>query len=332
MPNLIVVVGVTGIQGSSVARTFLQLPGWRVRGISRNPSSPSAQALIAKGVEVVQGDLDGQASLLAAFAGATVIFCNADWVSHFSHALSNPDVLKGRSPNEYGFDREVEQGINAAEAAASPAVLKTLQRFVYSSLSDARRGSGGKYPNIWHNNCKIETIRVIRERFPALAERLSTVQLGHYATNWKNSPALTPQRQADGTYVIKHTFAPDFPMPFLVAHRDTGAFVKALVDLPAGKHLIGVSQLMTWTEWIHAWGETHGARAVYKQVSEEEYFDGFPEPLKNELRDTFRYVQEFGYTGGDPEVKTAEELGITVPVTSMEEYIRNEDWSSVLSV
>ena len=97
-------------------------------------------------------------------------------------------------------------------------------------------------------------------------------------------------------------------MPFVVAHEDTGAFVKALVDLPAGTNLLGVSEHMTFPEYTKLWGDVMGVKATFKEVSEEEFFQGMPEPLKKELVETFRYVEEFGYTGGDPEVKDAEQV------------------------
>ncbi|KAK9490812.1 hypothetical protein V1508DRAFT_423820 [Lipomyces doorenjongii] len=41
----IVVIGATGVQGSSVARTFLSLDHWHVRAVTRNPSSAAAQTI-----------------------------------------------------------------------------------------------------------------------------------------------------------------------------------------------------------------------------------------------------------------------------------------------
>lgn len=234
MSRLIVVVGVTGIQvgvlssvtfvlkdtdcvqGSSVANTFLGLSGWKVRGITRNQSSPAAQGLEAKGVEIVKGDLDDKHSLLSAFEGATAVFSNTDFFGHLFSALSSKDLPKGLTPNQYAFKREVEQGVNIAEAAASPTVLKTLERFVLSSLSNATKWSNGKYAHVYHNDAKAEIIEVIQTRFPELAAKMSTVQIGHYVTNWKQSPALTPQKHADGSFVIQRTFSPQFRMPFVV--------------------------------------------------------------------------------------------------------------------
>src|SRR5207248_8273098 len=75
----IVVIGATGNQGSSVARTFLSLPHWHVRCLTRNPSSAAAQTLSGLGAELVQGDLSDPASLTRAFASANTIFANTDF-------------------------------------------------------------------------------------------------------------------------------------------------------------------------------------------------------------------------------------------------------------
>ena len=47
--KIIVVVGATGNQGGSVVNTFLGLPAWQVRGITRNASSEAAKKLKEKG-------------------------------------------------------------------------------------------------------------------------------------------------------------------------------------------------------------------------------------------------------------------------------------------
>ncbi|KAE9362806.1 NAD(P)-binding protein [Stipitochalara longipes BDJ] len=329
--KIIAIIGATGIQGSSVARTFLGFPEWRVRGITRNPSSEAAKALAANGVEIVKGDLDDKSSLIAAFEGAAVIFSNTDFFLHLRSALMSGVPTTGRTPNKYAYDREVEQGINIAEAAASPTVIKALERFVLSSLSDARKWSGGKYTTVYHYDSKAEMIRVIKNEFSELAARMSTLQVGHYVTNWKAFPSMAPQKQVDGSFLTLRPVGPHVQFPFVVTHEDTGSFVKALVDLPAGKDLLGVSQTMTWPEWMKLWGEILGVKAGFKQVSGDEFFKGVPEPLKRELMDTYDYVEEFGYTGGDPDVLMPGQLPVKIPLTSIEEYIRSEDWSSVLN-
>lgn len=238
--------------------------------------------------------------------------------------------------------------MNIAEAAASPSVVKTLERFVLSSLSDARKWSGGKYKTVYHFDSKYEMIRQTQERFPEVAAKTSTVQIGNYVTNWKAFKNLAPQKQPDGSFIMSRTTPPTFKMPLIVTHKDTGAFVKALIDIPPGKDILAVSEYMTFPDWMEIWGRVLGVKASYKQLSNEEFFEGIPEAFTEELRDGFDYIHEFGFDGGDPDVLHPEQvrpalhvsmripltflqLDFKVPVTSMEDYIRSEDWSSVLN-
>ncbi|MFB6454785.1 NmrA/HSCARG family protein [Chitinophaga sp. Hz27] len=71
--NRILVIGATGQQGGAVARVLLS-DGWEVRGFTRDASSAAAQALIALGVEMVQGDLNDTASIDAAMENVYGIF------------------------------------------------------------------------------------------------------------------------------------------------------------------------------------------------------------------------------------------------------------------
>jgi hypothetical protein len=146
--------------------------------------------LAANGVEIVKADIDDKQSLFPTLEGAAVIFSNTNFFLHLRDRLASGDLAPGRTLNEYAFDHEVAQGVNIAEAAASPAVLKTLERFVLSSLSDARKWSGGKYTTVYHYDSKAEIIRDIQTRFPELAKRMSTLQVGHYVSNWKVFPAM----------------------------------------------------------------------------------------------------------------------------------------------
>ncbi|KAF3019224.1 hypothetical protein E8E14_000587 [Neopestalotiopsis sp. 37M] len=335
MSKLIVVLGVTGTQGSSVAETFLQLPGWRVRGTTRNPQSESARAMAAKGVEVVRADFNEPSTLAPALEGAAVIFCNTDFFVTMLDALrpGAPPLPAGcRSVNEHAHRVEVAQNVAVAEAAAaSPAVMATLERFVLSSLSHASRWSRGEITSLWHYDSKAEAERLIRERFPEVAARMSTVQMGHYVENWRALELMAPQKQADGSFAVLRPHAPQVDIPFVVARRDTGAFVKALVDAPAGTHLLGASEIMTWPAWMEIWGRVHGVGASFREVPQAEFFEGVPEPFRTELWDSHAYFEKFGHTGGDPKVVTPAQLGITKSLTTMEEYIKSEDWSSVLN-
>src|SRR5256885_2380582 len=69
----ILITGVTGHQGGAVAQA-LRGAGFHLRGLTRKPDSEQAAALKRQGVDVVQGDLDDEASLRRALSGAWGVF------------------------------------------------------------------------------------------------------------------------------------------------------------------------------------------------------------------------------------------------------------------
>lgn len=66
MAKTIAVVGATGSQGNSIAKTMAK-EGWNVRAITRKPDSDAAKGLKAAGATVVQANSDDEASLVKAF-------------------------------------------------------------------------------------------------------------------------------------------------------------------------------------------------------------------------------------------------------------------------
>ena len=155
-------------------------------------------------------------------------------------------------------------------------------------------------------------IRVVKTKYPELAKKMSTLQVGHYVSNWKAFPSMAPQKQTDGSFLTLRPVGRNVVFPFVVTERDIGEFVKALVNAGPGKDLLGVSESLTWPEWMEIWGKVLGVKAEFRQVSGEEFFENLPEPLKRELRDTYEYVDEFGYTGGDPNVSTPDQVSLLI--------------------
>jgi uncharacterized protein YbjT (DUF2867 family) len=120
MKNILLITGATGAQGGATVRALQADPAgtWHIRAIVRNPDSARAKALTARGVEVVKGDLDDEASVRAAMAGVYGV-----------HSVQ---------PMERGPDVEERQGKIVAKAAADAGV----RHFIYSSVGGAERNSG----------------------------------------------------------------------------------------------------------------------------------------------------------------------------------------------
>ncbi|PNP43586.1 hypothetical protein TGAMA5MH_04558 [Trichoderma gamsii] len=119
--KLIVVLGATGNQGSSVVNTFLKDARWRVRGLTRNPSSAKAKALSARGVEVVQADMDDLSSLSAAFQNANAIFVVSDFWGIYGALAQQKKDASEKPLNLLAGETELQQLKNAIDAASQNA-------------------------------------------------------------------------------------------------------------------------------------------------------------------------------------------------------------------
>ena len=116
--KFVLVTGATGQQGGAVVQALLA-NGHRVRGLTRNTNSASAQHLATQGVEVVAGDFTHADSLLRAATGVDTIF-----------AMS--------TPFEAGMDAETAQGLAITTVAKQAGV----GHLVYSSVASANQATG----------------------------------------------------------------------------------------------------------------------------------------------------------------------------------------------
>ena len=116
--RVILVTGATGTQGGAVARELLQR-GYQVRGLTRSPDKPRAQALAALGARMVPGDFDNPESLAAAMDGVYGVFAVTEW-------------------REHGVDGEIVHGRALVDAAVEAGV----EHFVYTSVAGANENTG----------------------------------------------------------------------------------------------------------------------------------------------------------------------------------------------
>ena len=125
--KIIAVVGATGSQGGGLVRAILADPEGRftARALTRNADSGKARELASQGVEVVEADLDDEASVHKAFDGAYGAFV----VTNF-WAQRTPEQEKARTRAEM----ELAQAATGARAAKDTG----LRHVVWSTLEDTR--------------------------------------------------------------------------------------------------------------------------------------------------------------------------------------------------
>jgi uncharacterized protein YbjT (DUF2867 family) len=92
--RIIAVLGATGAQGGGLVRAIMNDPngGFTARAITRDVNSDKARELRALGAEVVAGDVDDEASLRRAFAGAHGAYCVTFFWAHFSPAKEQAEA------------------------------------------------------------------------------------------------------------------------------------------------------------------------------------------------------------------------------------------------
>ncbi|KAJ7677036.1 NAD(P)-binding protein [Mycena polygramma] len=183
---IITIFGATGTQGSAVLDAILADGRYTPRAVSRSLDSDGSKALIAKGVEVVVGNLFDKESLKKAIHGSEAVF----GVTNFW----DPAVFSGDDATGKG---EIVQGKNLVDAAKEAGV----KFFIWSSLPNVAKLSNGLYKHVYHYDNKA----AIDEYLKASGVPYAVLQTGWFAENLWKLGSLT---KADAGYIIATIFHP----------------------------------------------------------------------------------------------------------------------------
>jgi hypothetical protein len=305
MVKIITVVGATGAQGKGVVRAFINNPAYKVRAITRNPSSEAGQALAAQGAEVVAADLDDLASLKAAFAGSHIIFGVTNFFEPF---------IAHQSPDK-AMDVELQQGINLAQAAAA---TSTLEHYIWSTLPNIKAISAGKYL-VPHFEGKNRIDAYIRDNEPALLAKTTFFWVTWYHSNY-TFPMFTPYFIGTaGKYIQLGNYAPETPILTIGdVSRNVGAFAKAVVEQPGkttgGAVVLASSEGHQAGEMLQMWARAQGTKAQFVRVSGEAFREVWPlwaEEMGVMMEFWDEYRERSWTRPGGEKVLTKEDLGVT---------------------
>lgn len=274
------IIGATGKQGGAAVDAFLQKPEYHIRGVTRNPDSSAAKALKARGVEVVQADLNDEETLKVAFEGSHVIFGTTDFVPGF--------VQYG---SERGRDIEAEQGRNVARAAqATP----TLEHFIWSTLPSTAEISNGKYacPNFEGKSAANEFIRTL----PDLLAKTVFVMVGWYDSNF-TYPCYKPVWVEEANrYVVIGDYDPEAALVYIGdVGKNLAVFIKAIAEQPEktknGAIVFAYTDKIGFEQLLKRWAKAHGKEAAYVSTSYEVTSLLYPEWTK--LADMTRWMGDY---------------------------------------
>jgi uncharacterized protein YbjT (DUF2867 family) len=303
MPQVLAVFGATGLQGSSVIDYVLNdaelSKEYKLRAITRDPTSDKARQLTAKNVEVVRGDVSDRGSLDEALTGVHTVFLMT--VPDFS-----PDAL------QVEFD--------AAKNVADISLEKSVQYIIFSTLPSVRDISGDKYTKVTMFDAKARAERYIRSLPIKSAFYSPSSFMGNYIT------VASPKRAHDGsnTCIMAQHVSPKTRIPLVDPEGDTGKFIGSILASPERynrKIVYGVERLYSLEEIALAIGKATEEEVICRQISVEEYKASMPFGADT-VAQAMSYFEEFGYYGvGTEELVASTAESARGKLTTFEEFL-----------
>ncbi|KAJ6458668.1 NAD(P)-binding protein [Mycena vitilis] len=266
---LAVLVGITGLQGGSVARALIDSDKpYRIRGLTRDATKPAAEAFAGQGVEIVSVSLtvDNAANVRKAFAGADIVFA----VTNFNEHMDK--------------QREVSEGKMLADSAKAVGV----KLFIWSALESLSALSGGKYSRVGFFDAKSEVTAYAKQSGVPLA----VVEAGYYATNVFEA-AYALKKLPDGRYVFGLPIPAATQVPVIDVAHDYGLYVRAAIENPAlgpGAEVLS-GTLISFGEMVAMLSEVSGKKITYVEFDRETFIaaTGMPDygPMLSDMFEAF---------------------------------------------
>ena len=292
-PTSVLVVGATGTQGGAVADHLLDRDGFAVHALTRRPGSTAARSLADRGARIVEGDLADPSSLEPLVAAVDAVFLVTDFWEH-------------------GFDGEVTQGINMAEAAAGADV----DLLVYTSIEGAPRE-----PAVPHVRSKF----AVEEHIRSLDLPATIVRLTFFMQNFEG------MRDDVLGGELALPIEPRVPLQ-LIDVADLGALVGELVADPeahAGTAIDLAGDELTLRAMAVRFADRTGVDVRATSVPIEPLRSGDPDLvdryawLKDEvILDLYQWLNDEGYDA------PIDDLGARYDVefARLEDYLRRAGW------
>ncbi|KAI1425165.1 putative cinnamoyl-CoA reductase [Xylaria sp. FL1777] len=313
--RVIVVIGATSNQGDGVISALLEdsEARWVIRGVTRDTSSPWAEKFLSKyeaakdRVSLVSGDVFSPESMRAALSGAYGLFLNTKPRVH-GKTMIEPEEVR----------QEVDHGKVVIDAAKHCGV----KHFVYSSLPDMAKATGGRFTDIYHMDQKYEIEQYARRQLDSVTAvipddgvvRFCAPIPGHQKTQW-----------TDPVY-------------------DVGVFTARIfglgVEKTAGKVYPALSPTVSFDDIAATFTRVTGRKAVHVPLTTAEWADltcimdgpAYREDVKHMMDWVcMAPTDKICYGALDPEEDiSAKELGLAA--STFEDWIKRTGWTGPTEV
>lgn len=307
-PPILAVVGASGQQGSSILSYLSQHNpgGYALRAIVRNPAKYSPPS---PSIEVVEGDYTSLNTLLPALEGASFVF-----------ALTNPDMTF------HGLEEQWGKNIGDAVLAAP-----SVQLLIFSGSADAPKLSEGtlRCYNFAGKAAAQEYIAGLG--IPGLVMVWPGMFMQNFLTYQKPTTETQTETAGDGHDPVTLFECPlreDVLVPFVDIEKDLGRLVAAILDNPGkyvGKTVKLVGEWMTYPSLARRWSSVTGKESRFRKLGYGEFGDKFGGPVEDVremIVDMYKFVNRFGYYGGE----TEDSEDLSAETTPWEDFVRR-NWA-----
>ncbi|MEB3358346.1 MAG: NmrA/HSCARG family protein [Synechococcales bacterium] len=285
----VLLIGVTGGTGGNAVKGLLEQNVTDLRAITRkiDLERPSLAALHRNGVELVEADLDNDASLSAAFADVSAVYC---------HATAG-DAAKA-DPKE----------IPRAERVAQAAQQAHVSHFVYNSAGGGDRNSG-----IPHIEQKYQVEQILQQAGLPTTMLRACLFMEEF---WK--PYTRPS-------ILKGSFSfavqPNKPL-HLLATKDMGrvaAYVMKHRSQYLGQAIELAGDVLTPPQMAAAFSRAQGSPVVYKEVPPWIFLL----LLRKSLFDLIQWYRNQGYQADVPHLRET----FPGLLTTFDEFLEETNWA-----
>jgi uncharacterized protein YbjT (DUF2867 family) len=287
----VLLIGVTGGTGANVVKGFLEQNVSNLRAITRkiDLERPSLSRLTNAGVELVEGDLDDENSLEAAFAGISATYCHAT-----SGDYTKPDP------------REIERAKRVAQAAKQA----NISHFVYNSAGGVERNSG-----ISHIEQKYKVEQILKQTGLPTTMLRTCLFMEEF---WKS---YTRPSILKGSFPF--SVQPDKPL-HLITTKDMGRVAAYVMQHPSkyiSREIELAGDVLTPKQMAEEFSRVQGRPVVHKEIPPWVFLLLF----RKQLFDLIQWYRNQGYQADVKYLREDEFPGL---LTTFREFLEETDWAN----
>lgn len=287
----VLLIGVTGGTGKNAVKGFLDLGVTDLRAITRNIdlTRPELSKISDAGVELVEADLDNEASLLAALRGISAVYC---------HGLS-ADAAK---PNP----QEIERAHRLARAAHEA----KIEHLVYNSAGGADRNSG-----VSHIEQKYQVEQVFKQAGLPTTMLRACLFMEEF---WKK---YTRPSILKG--VFSFSLQPDRPL-HLITTRDLGRIAAHVMNNSQkyiGQEIELAGDVLTPLQMAQMFSNVQGMPVAYREIPAWIF-------LLLGRRELFVLIRWYRTQGYQADVRRLREEEFPTLLTTFGEFLTETNWAN----